>query len=607
MKREQVTGITVDSQSTKDIDDAIWVEKGDGWTVTVSIADVASHVEKGTDVDVRAREMVATKYFATGNSPMLPRKLGEMELSLWPNEPKETLSARLKLRPDLSVEKADVFRSRLKSQARVTYDEVPAILADKEHALHQQVGLCAQLAHGLLERRRVNGALVLYDLNNGWVTTEEGFLRKIESHEATIGYIIVQELMVLANAAVAEWAVEKDVPVMFRNHVARSATPPDRRELMGQIEEALHTPVAGLDQVRHRTHMLLGRAEYGAHVRGHYGLNLPAYLHFTSPIRRYADLVNHRQIRAHLKGQALPYTQQEVEDLARHVNETVDREKTATSEAFKAAAEEKAQRNGMSVRRIEGLHPKDFERLVKVEARSGQEISAALIAAAEVRIRENRFPLVCAASVFTDAPATPGWNDLRTLLLEKMARRPEDAVSVLTMAVQTVGWSAVAYEVEAHGPPHMPTFQVTATLPARPENHPGFMKVAVQAKLEGGSQGRTKQRACVALLALASGVKIPPFPEESRAGAAPAAPAPKKAFKFDPARDPVSVLMEWGQAEGATPLFHFVQEGPSHVPTITCTCEVRGVRKTVQAGSKKDAKRAAAKAVLEALSGTGSA
>jgi ribonuclease R len=594
VKREQVTGITVDSQSTKDIDDAIWVEKdSDGWTVTVSIADVASQVAKDTEIDLRAREMVATKYFATGNSPMLPRKLGEMELSLWPDRPKETLSARLRLGLDISTLKVDVLRSRLKSQARVTYDEIPAILADKEHALHQQVSLCAQLAHGLLERRRTNGALVLYDLNNGWVTTEEGFLRKIESHEATIGYIIVQELMVLANGAVAEWAIERDVNVMFRNHIARSAVPPDRRELMGQIEEALHTPVAGLDQVRQRTHMLLSRAEYGAYVRGHYGLNLPAYLHFTSPIRRYADLVNHRQIRAHLKGEQPPYTQQEVEELARHVNETVERERAAASEAFKAMAEEKAQRNAMSPRRIEGLHPKDFERLVKVEARSGQEVSAALVAAAEVRVRENRFPLVCACSVFTDAPVTPGWNAVRSMLLQSMAARPEDAVSLLTMATQTAGWPAVTYEVSSSGPPHNPTFSVSATLPERPN------AARIVASLQGGNQARAKQRACVALLALAFGVPIPAFPQE-KSPPPPTAPA-AKAFKPDMSRDPVSVLMEWGQSAGHTPSFSFEQEGPSHVPTITCTCEVPGVKKTVQAGNKKDAKRAAAKAVLEAL------
>lgn len=594
MKREQVTGITVDSQSTKDIDDAIWVEKADdGWTVTVSIADVASHVEKGGEVDLRAREMVATRYFATGNSPMLPRKLGEMELSLWPDRPKETISARLKLGPDLSTVRADVFRSRLKSQARVTYDEIPAILAEKEHALHQQVGLCAQLAHGLLERRRTNGALVLYDLNNGWVTTEEGFLRKIESHEATIGYIIVQELMVLANGAVAEWAIAEDVHVMFRNHVARSATPPDRRELMGQIEEALHTPVAGLDQVRYRTHMLLGRAEYGAHVRGHYGLNLPAYLHFTSPIRRYADLVNHRQIRARLRGEPAPYSQAEVEELAIHVNETVEKEKAAVSESFKASAEEKAQRNGMSVRRIEGLHPKDFERLVKVEARSGQEVSAALMSAVEIRVRENRFPLVCSASVFTDAPPTGGWNAVRALIVQAMSRRPEEAVSLLTMATQTAGWAAVAVKTESFGPPHQPTFCAVATLALEGKD-------PVNSTAEAGSSGKARQWASLGILAALAGIPCPEPPSEAKPKATPVQ-APKRSFQPDMSRDPVSVLMEWGQSSGVTPAFSFEQEGPSHVPTITCTCEVPGIKKTVKAGSKKDAKRAAAKAVLEAL------
>jgi ribonuclease R len=75
-----------------------------------------------------------------------------------------------------------------------------------------------------------------------------------------------------------------------------------------------------LDVVRERTHLLLGRANYGDSLLGHYGLNLAAYLHFTSPIRRYADLITHRQVRAHLDGKELPYTKKNIERLALHIN-----------------------------------------------------------------------------------------------------------------------------------------------------------------------------------------------------------------------------------------------------------------------------------------------
>ena len=134
-ERAEARGVTIDSEQTRDIDDAVWVEREDdgSWNVQVSIADVSEVVRPGSRVDARAREMVATRYYATGNSPMLPRHLSEDQLSLWPWQKKDTVTVEMKLAPDGAVLSTSLSTTTLRSRARVTHDRVPAVLADKEH------------------------------------------------------------------------------------------------------------------------------------------------------------------------------------------------------------------------------------------------------------------------------------------------------------------------------------------------------------------------------------------------------------------------------------------------------------------------------------------
>ena len=604
MERKVVQGITIDSEQTRDIDDAIWIEfQSDGWWhILVSIADVSEEIRHGTKMDSRAREMVVTKYFRSGNSPMLPRHFSEDQLSLWPGKPRKTVTVDLAIRfPEFAIQNVAIYPSTLTSLGRVTYDKIPGILERKEPSPEYDiVNMGCKMALSLLDRRRKAGAMVLYDLNNGWVTTEEGFLKQIEKKEETIGYILIQEMMVLANAQVAEYAVKNDIPVLFRNHMAMSAAP-DRSILLQQMQDAITTPMADLEVVRQRTHLLMGRANYGDSLLGHYGLNLPAYLHFTSPIRRYADLITHRQIRAHLDDQPLPYTKEDIAKIAEHINDTIELDREQASVHFKTKDEEKAHR-AIDARRLDGLDAVQFERVTKVEARSGSDPSDAFEEAFLRKLKEKRLPLISLTVIMTAEGLTEGWKPLQQAIVDQLVKQPEDAVSLLAQAQSIAQWPLTTFAVTHEGPDHARTFTATASHAWQSCGYDRRMAdLALSGTGKAASAKLAKQVAAIALLARLTGSKMP-----ERTINLPTAPPAAKAVPvvIDPAKDPVSALMEYVmKAKVPEPIWQFGKTGPDHVPVITCSCKLGDVVKTEQAGTKQEAKKKAAKAVLEEYAG----
>jgi ribonuclease R len=578
-----VNGYTIDGSRSRDLDDAIWVSPTDsGWVVTVSIADVAGAVAIGSEDDELARTMTATKYFGTGNSPMLRRWLSENELSLLPNRTRSVFVVEITLDVELNTVSTDLRLEEIRSKQKLAYINVPKILADKEHRLHAQISTAAALAQRLLAKRRAAGAMALYDLNNGWVTTEEGHLRQLEDHSETIGQVIVQEFMVLANKSVSVFAITRDVPILFRNHTARSAAP-DRAELLRQLDEAVRLPVANLDVLRSRTHLLLDRANYGADVRGHYGLNLAAYTHFTSPIRRYADLVTHRQVRAAVLGESLPYTREQVALIGAHINDTLEQERESQSEYMKRKCEHRVSHE-IEARRIDGLDAKDFERATKLEARSGNDPSEAFADAFIRRVREKRAPLIALTVVLTQAPHTQAWKPLGEAIVAYLQIAPEAAVSMLWQASQIVeGWPVVVFEAVESGGQQPVTFTARATLTRNAET-------TVAGEATAGQRKRAEQLAAVVLIARYFGVELNLANETAE-------PPSQK--------NPVSVLYEWCQKRGlAAPRYEFETSGPPHAPVITCCCKANDHVGSGTAKNKQEAKRIATSALISQLLAT---
>jgi ribonuclease R len=583
------TGITIDDETTRDMDDAIWVELAEngGWHVRVMIADVGKVVRKGTETDRIAMSKVETRYYACGNNPMLPRYFSEDRLSLWPGEPKKVLVVDLMLGDDLRIRDTMLFWGVLKSEARLSYSDIPGILSNKEHLLYALVEQASRLANGLLLLRRNRGALVFYDLKRGWVTSEEGSLRQLKRREDTVGYVIIQEMMILANTAVAEYAVKNDVPILYRNHTARSAAP-EREELMKLFESVAIVPAENLVAIRHTTHMMFNRAEYGAAILGHFGLNLGVYTHFTSPIRRYADLVNHRQIRAYIKGESLPYSKDDIRAIASHINHTLIEYDNAKSEYMKEKADHEAE-EAILMGRIEDASDSEFERVTKLMIRSGADCPEAYYDAFTRRL--HNLPVLCEGLVLLQAPNGEKWVQLKTALFERMADEPNKAVTIFNIAQQLFGWRMPAYDVTETCCGKLPVFIAKAAIGLDGKQYES-------GEFRDMTKKGAMQRASVGLLAAALGL---PVPEMKAVQSPPPAPDEMEAA-INTGKDPIVALQEYCQVKKLPlPDYTFTMEGPSHRPIITCTCAFDSMTSIGQASNKQRAKRLSAKAMIYTL------
>lgn len=588
--------LTIDDKRTRDMDDAVSVVHTDmGWTVRVAIADVAKSITPGSDLNHTAWERGATQYLASSNVPMLPRDLSEWKLSLFPNKIRKSVNVEILLDREAGVVSKSVALGTVTSKAKLSYTEIPGIIAQEDHPFHTDIRAAKNLTLGLLTKRQNAGALIFYDLNKGWVTTEDGTIKKMKKREDTIGYILIQELMILTNVVMAAYLAENNIPTLFRNHEPLDIDP-DREALMEEIAALANAPALDLESLQKRSNGLFKRAEYGAENKGHYGLNEKAYVHSTSPIRRYADLVVHQQLRAHLKGKPLPYTPDDIKVLAEHLNVLNNLQRDRTKQIYTNKAEGRAWDN-IEAHKLEGLNAKDFERAVKVELRGGDSPSDALVEAWTRRLDGNNIPTLCMTEVVTHLGGADGWDTLREATVEALEERPADAITVLTQA-QTLGWRAAVFEGSQEGPAHAPSFTAKAQLSV------DALDTVYEATVvcpQGGSAKLVKQRAAVELLRNIVTLKDDNTSFVTITGSSlPPPPPAAKAKVVDTGKNPVSVLMELSQARRIpAPTFAFDMKGPPHAPIVICTAKFDGNELQVAAANKQDAKTAAAKALVD--------
>jgi ribonuclease R len=338
--------ITIDGEFAKDFDDAVCVEKSKkGYTLYVSIADVSYYVLPGTSLNSEAFERGTSIYFPKNVIPMLPKILSNVICSLNPQEDRLSVTVRLHYNNHGELLQSSFHQSIIKSMMRLTYNKVEAALVRKELRARKELKdvlseleWMKELATLLAGKREKRGSLD-FDLPEPEVTLDiEGGIKSILRSERLFSQRIIEEFMIAANEAVAQFLSQNNIPAIYRVH-----EPPEHEKLY-ELEKLLYalsgkysaTPKSSLslqsilNQVKDSDYgYLINRvllksmkqARYASSNKGHFGLASDCYLHFTSPIRRYPDLICHRSLKNALDGKSVIYNQNELDSMAAHLSE----------------------------------------------------------------------------------------------------------------------------------------------------------------------------------------------------------------------------------------------------------------------------------------------
>ena len=326
-KREDLTSlpfVTIDGLQAKDYDDAIYVESTKtGWVLYVSIADVDFYVKEGTPLDQEAFERGNSTYFPDFVSPMLPFYLSQDLCSLNPHERRLTMTAQLFLDSKGNIEKSLFYESYIVNHARLTYEQAQDIIDQKQSFdlpsdLVESVQKASQLAKILFEKRIKEGSLNLDIPETEIKLDAKGNPIDIFQFKRLFSHQVIEEMMLACNKAVGEFLNQKKIPSIYRlhdvpeteniDHLKKfiksidSSLIPDKKENTSQIsfQQYLSNLIQNTKNhpqkniLHHLVLRSLPQACYGSYNRGHFGLGFEFYTHFTSPIRRYSDLIVHR-------------------------------------------------------------------------------------------------------------------------------------------------------------------------------------------------------------------------------------------------------------------------------------------------------------------------
>jgi ribonuclease R len=308
--------ITIDPDDAKDFDDAICLERisPEQWRLWVHIADVSHYVKPGTALDAEAQKRGNSTYLVDRVIPMLPEALSNELCSLKPAVDRLTKCVEFLMSNDGRVLNAKFYSAVIHSQRRFTYAQVLEILqrAPADEPIEQMLHQAHELAQKIRRARFKNGSLELDFPEMKIRLDEQGKILRIEKNENDVSHQLIEEYMLLANEAVATRLMTLGTPAIYRIHEE-----PDARRLQEYRQEVLayHVPCGNLSQPAEIQKLLqklgtlpigpalkigflksLMRARYAIEPLGHYGLAKKKYTHFTSPIRRYADLVVHRAL-----------------------------------------------------------------------------------------------------------------------------------------------------------------------------------------------------------------------------------------------------------------------------------------------------------------------
>ncbi|GAA0638718.1 ribonuclease R [Brevundimonas lenta] len=315
--------ITIDPQDARDHDDAVYAQRDEdpknpgGWIVWVAIADVAAYVRPGTALDREARDKGNSTYFPDRVEPMLPERLSNGLCSLKEGENRATMAVRMVFDKDGRKTGHKFVRGLMRSHAKLSYEQAQAAIDgnpdDTTGPIMEAILYPLWNAyHCMLKGRLKRSPLQIESAERRIRMTPDGHIGSIEKRVSLEAHRLIEEMMIQANVCAAETLEQKKTPLLYRVHDAPSqeklfnlgdflqtigkpwnkgepATTKRFNKLLDETREGEHAEV--VNEVILRTQM---QAIYSAENVGHFGLNLDRYAHFTSPIRRYSDLIVHR-------------------------------------------------------------------------------------------------------------------------------------------------------------------------------------------------------------------------------------------------------------------------------------------------------------------------
>lgn len=340
--------VTIDGSDAKDFDDAISIEKQDDkYILYVHIADVANYVSENSSINKDALERGNSVYLLDRVIPMLPEKLSNGLCSLNPNQDRLTLTVKMKIDDRGNILDYDFYESVIKSNYRLIYNDVSDLLENinnvyEDKILVENLKLMGQL-HSLLEKKRFSNGALDFDFKESKIVLDKcGNVLDIMEDERRVANKLIESFMVLTNEVVGEHFANLEIPFIYRVHDAPSDEkvlefrsiiskfglqikgeklyPKDFQNLLKEVEGTRLSFI--ISNIMLRT---MKKAEYRREPDIHFGLATKNYSHFTSPIRRYSDLVVHRIVKASLhnnyRKQKRTYLKK-LDKIAEHISET---------------------------------------------------------------------------------------------------------------------------------------------------------------------------------------------------------------------------------------------------------------------------------------------
>lgn len=355
--------VTIDGEDARDFDDAVYCErKGTGFRLLVAIADVSYYVQPGSALDLEARNRGTSVYFPDRVIPMLPEVLSNGLCSINPQVDRLCMVCEIQVSAEGHISRAHFHEGLMRSVARFTYTQVAGILVDKDVKLRREYAHLIpplenlyDVYHVLAKARAKRGAIDFDSTETRVIFGEDRKIAAIKPLVRNDAHRLIEECMIAANVEAARLLEKHQIPALYRVHASPDVD--SLKELRtflgtlglslggGQKPEAVHYAKL-LDKVKARPDKALiqkvllrslSQAVYSPDNVGHFGLALSHYAHFTSPIRRYPDLLVHRAIRHVLRGgtaKNFQYSVSQMENLGSHCSMTERRADEATRDAM---------------------------------------------------------------------------------------------------------------------------------------------------------------------------------------------------------------------------------------------------------------------------------